>query len=89
MLDVKKIQESVDEAYKKYQSTSGGANASYIPFLADIPSDLTVLAVVTADGVVISAGDSEYRFAIESLSKLCTLALALEELGPSESPRII
>ncbi|HEO9718357.1 TPA: glutaminase A [Morganella morganii subsp. morganii] len=84
MLDINKIQNAVDEAYEKYQLSSGGVNASYIPFLADIPSDLTALAVVTVDGAIISAGDSEYRFAIESLSKLCTLALALEELGPKE-----
>lgn len=82
MLDIQKIQDAVNFAYQKYQPTSGGANASYIPFLADIPSELTALAVVTTEGTIISAGDHDYRFAIESLSKLCTLALALEELGP-------
>lgn len=82
MQDINEIQDAVNKAYKEFEATTGGENASYIPFLADIPSDLSALAVVTRDGDIITAGDSEYRFAIESLSKLATLALVLEESGP-------
>ena len=39
------------------------------------------VAVVTAQGDIISSGDADYRFAIESISKVCTLALALEDIG--------
>ncbi|XPE66590.1 glutaminase [Shigella flexneri] len=39
------------------------------------------MAIVTSDGNIYSAGDSDYRFALESISKVCTLALALEDVG--------
>lgn len=81
MLDLKHIQSTVDQAYSEYSKAPGGANADYIPFLANIPSDLAALAVVTASGDIISSGDIHYRFAIESISKVCTLALALEDWG--------
>ncbi|WP_181949243.1 glutaminase, partial [Klebsiella pneumoniae] len=53
-----------------------------IPFLANVPGQLAAVAIVTCDGKVYSAGDSDYRFALESISKVCTLALALEDVGP-------
>ncbi|MGG7358560.1 glutaminase, partial [Escherichia coli] len=39
------------------------------------------MAIVTCDGNIYRAGDSDYRFALESISKVCTLALALEDVG--------
>lgn len=36
---------------------------------------LATVAVVIHDGQIDSCGDSDYRFAIESVSKLCSLAL--------------
>lgn len=83
MLDLKKVQSAVDNAYQQFSKAPGGANADYIPFLANISSDLAALAVVTVQGDVISVGDTQYRFAIESISKVCTLALALEDFGPT------
>ena len=47
-----------------------------------MPGQLAAVAIVTCDGNVYSAGDSDYRFALESISKVCTLALALEDVGP-------
>lgn len=84
MFDKNKIQNAVNEAYNKYHQSPGGENASYIPFLANIPSDLSAVAVVTAQGDMMCAGDADYRFAIESISKVCTLALALEDIGANE-----
>ena len=81
MLDLKTIQSAIDTAHHEFGQMAGGANADYIPFLANIPSDLSALAVVTAKGDILSAGDIHYRFAIESISKVCTLALALEDWG--------
>ena len=81
MPDSEKIQSVVDSAHAQYSKAPGGANADYIPFLANIPSDLAAVAVVTAQGQCASAGDAQYRFAIESISKVCTLALALEDMG--------
>lgn len=73
---------TVNEVYERHYQAPGGQNASYIPYLARVPSDLCAVAVMTPDGVVAKAGDDDYRFAIESISKVPTLALALEDIGP-------
>ncbi len=81
MRDFEAVQAAVQAAYQAHGQAQGGANANYIPFLADIPSHLSAIAVVTAAGQVATAGDAQYRFALESISKVCALALALEDWG--------
>ncbi|ELM3738134.1 glutaminase, partial [Edwardsiella piscicida] len=81
-LDAQRLQQAVDAAHAQYATQAGGKNADYIPYLASVPSQLAAVAVVTRDGAVYCAGDSDYRFALESISKVCTLALALEDVGP-------
>ncbi|KGQ70003.1 glutaminase [Chelonobacter oris] len=78
---MKELQQAVAKAYAQHAQAHGGRNADYIPYLADVPPQLAALAVVTAEGEVFSAGDADFAFAIESISKVCTLALALEEKG--------
>ena len=79
MLEHDAIQSAVNNAYQAFSKEDGGKNADYIPFLAGVDSSLSGLAVVTASGEIFTAGDTAYRFAIESISKVCTLALALED----------
>lgn len=81
-IDTKALKEAVQAAYAQHHAAPGGENASYIPYLANVPSTLSGLAAVTVDGDVLAAGDSDFQFAIESISKVCTLALALEDVGP-------
>lgn len=81
-IDLQRVQQAASDAFSQYSTFSGGENASYIPFLANVPGELAALAIVTVDGDVISQGDAQYRFALESISKVCTLALALEDVGP-------
>jgi glutaminase len=81
-LDMQALQAAVNAAHADYGKLAGGANASYIPYLASVPSSLAGVAVVAVDGRVARAGDTEYGFAIESISKVLTLALALEDVGP-------
>src|SRR5215467_10151529 len=76
------VQDAVNEAFKKFKSNTEGANADYIPELAKVDSNLYGIAVVTADGQTITAGDVDKAFSIQSISKVFTLALAMEELGP-------
>lgn len=78
----KKLQALVDDAYHRYRLLEGGEKASYIPYLACVPSELAALVVVTAQGEVYQAGDNHYPFAIESISKVATLALLMEDVGP-------
>ena len=76
------LQDNVITAYKIAKQTSGGNNADYIPFLAKVPSELIGVAIVTADGQVFKHGDTDYKFALESISKVFTLALVMEKIGP-------
>ncbi|MEF9994959.1 MAG: glutaminase A [Burkholderiaceae bacterium] len=83
-IDPQVITTAVNDAYSRFATATGGANASYIPYLASVPSTLAGLAVVTVAGDVFKVGDTDYAFAIESLSKVFSLALALEDVGPDE-----
>ena len=76
------ISAAVKKAHAAALNRAGGRNADYIPFLAEVPSDLCGVAVATADGAVFEAGDARFEFAIESISKVFTLALVTEEIGP-------
>lgn len=84
MVDAQHYAAVVKASHEAAASLQGGANASYIPYLASVPSHLSGLTLVLTDGQVFSEGDSDYQFAIESISKVATLALALEQHGPAE-----
>src|SRR5262249_52872615 len=53
------VQAAVNEAYEKFKSNSEGKNADYIPELAKVDSKLYGIAIVTADGQVVTAGDAD------------------------------
>jgi glutaminase len=72
----------VTEAYEKFRNEMGGKNADYIPVLAQVDSKLFGVAVATTDNQVLSIGDTNYAFSIQSISKVFSQALAMEELGP-------
>ncbi|MDH4013458.1 MAG: glutaminase A [Chromatiales bacterium] len=75
------LQRLVDEAHAKYKDLKDGKNADYIPILATIPSELFGVAIALPDGTVFTAGDVDYRFAIESTSKPFTAALVMQQYG--------
>jgi len=58
-----------------------GKVASYIPELAKIDPKKFGIVVVSNDGSIASAGDSEMPFSIQSISKVFTLTLALGKVG--------
>jgi len=76
-----RVEAAVREAYEKFRSDTGGKNADYIPYLAQVDSKLFGIAAVTTDNQVFELGDVKYSFSIQSISKVYTLALAMEELG--------
>jgi glutaminase len=78
------VQAAVDEAYEKFKSNQDGKNADYIPELAKVDPNLYGIAIVTADGQSVTKGDVDQAFSIQSISKVFSLALAMEELGPAE-----
>lgn len=80
-IDKSLLEKVVAEAHAANRTLKGGANASYIPYLASVPSDLFGVAVVTTEGEVFTAGDAKFEFAIESISKVFSMALAMEQAG--------
>ena len=78
------VRQIVNEAYEKYKGETRGKNADYIPYLAQVDPKLFGIAVVTTDNRVITVGDVNYSFSIQSIAKVFTLALALEESGPDQ-----
>jgi len=75
------LKAAVNEAYSMFKSDTSGKNADYIPYLAKVDSKLFGIAVVTTDNKVYTLGDIDYAFSIQSISKVFTLALAMEEHG--------
>src|SRR3974390_1658252 len=71
-----------DEAYMKFRGDTGGKNADYIPVLAKVDPKLFGIGIISTDNQTYSRGDVQYFFSIQSISKVFTLALALNELGP-------
>src|SRR3954469_21145744 len=69
----------VDEAYRLFRNDTGGKNGDYIPYLGKVDSKLFGIAVVTTDNKVHTLGDVDYLFSIQSISKVFTLALAMQE----------
>ena len=78
------VEAVVREAFEKFKSDTGGKNADYIPYLAQVDSKLFGIAIVTTDNQTLSMGDIKYAFSIQSISKVFSQALAMEELGPDK-----
>lgn len=76
------LQSVVDEAYTKHKDLQEGKNADYIPILTTVPSDLFGIVIVTKDGQFFSAGDIDYKFSIQSVSKPFTAALVMSQKNP-------
>lgn len=78
------IKVALDLAYENNKSITSGKNADYIPILAEVPSDLFAIVVVTVDGDVFVKGDIDYNFSIQSISKVFLLASIIEVSGQEE-----
>lgn len=76
------IEKQVREAYAHgYKWLGSGETAGYIPQLKKMDSNLLSLCVVTTDNQCFDTGDAEARFTIQSISKVITLATALQDKG--------
>lgn len=75
------VRAAVNNAYEEVRNASGGTNASYIPYLAQVDPNLFGVTVCLLDGTLISVGDSAHTFGIESVSKVPTAILAMREYG--------
>lgn len=86
---VSQIKEIAQEAYEKVKTDTGGKNADYIPYLANIDKNLFGISICLHNGEVIQLGDSEYRFGIESVSKVHTAILVLRQYGAEKLLQMI
>jgi glutaminase len=75
------INAALKAAFEKYKGLKEGANADYIPALAKVDSAIYGIALVTTDGKVYTAGDVKSEVSIQSISKVFTMALVVEEQG--------
>lgn len=75
------VQQSIEEAHRRYQGNSDGANSQVYPALARVPSDLFGICVVGVNGRTYATGDCDYEFSIMSVSKPFVFALICELVG--------
>lgn len=59
-----------------------GETAGYIPALGRVPGDILGAAVCDLKDRVVEAGDTGHKFTLQSISKIFSLILALEDCGP-------
>ena len=83
-IDNATVREAVQQAYERCKNETGGKNADYIPYLANVPSTLFGIAACLPDGEVIAVGDTDYKFGIESVSKVPTAILAMNQYSAQE-----
>lgn len=81
-LTISEIRQAAEYAYNAASSVSGGENAHYIPYLANVDPKLFGLSVTLTDGTCINFGDTDYKFGIESVSKVPTAILAMIQHTP-------
>jgi glutaminase len=75
------FQSFLNELYQKHKSLNEGQVASYIPELAKMNPDCFSICVATVDGQFFEVGDSQQLFTIQSISKVFTYGMALEDQG--------
>src|SRR3954464_411515 len=76
-----RVDAAVKAAYDRYRTLEEGKNADYIPALAQVSSAFFGIGVTGGDGKVHEVGDSKELFSIQSISKVFTAALVMQQSG--------
>ena len=85
-ITIQQIKDVAQEAYNLYKDNTDGKNADYIPYLTNIDPKLFGISICLMNGEIIQLGDSQYRFGIESVSKVLTAILVLRQYG---APKVL
>ncbi|WP_110239117.1 glutaminase A [Nocardioides gilvus] len=80
--DRAEVAEAVAQAYEEARANDDGDVADHIPSLAEVDPDLFGICVTHVDGGCHDAGDAEFEFSIQSISKAFVYALVSEAYGP-------
>jgi glutaminase len=75
------INAALNAAQAKYKDLKEGANADYIPALAKVDPNIYGIALVTVDGKVYTSGDIKSEVSIQSISKVFTMAMVMDDQG--------
>src|SRR4051794_35381635 len=78
------VDAAINDAYGRYRTLEEGKNADYIPALAEVSSAFFGIGVLGNDSKVHEVGDSKELFSIQSISKVFTAALVMQESGDSK-----
>jgi glutaminase len=80
-LDEARINAVLKEAYEKFKDDQDGKNADYIKALAEVDPKIFGITLVTPEGKVYEVGDTKAEVSIQSISKVFTAALVMQEKG--------
>lgn len=80
-LTEERINAVLKEAYAKFKDNQEGKNADYIKALAIVDSKIFGITLVTPDGKVYEIGDTKAEVSIQSISKVFTACMVLQEKG--------
>ena len=83
-ISISQIKDAAQEAFDLYKTNTVGKNADYIPYLANINKNLFGISICLLNGQTIQLGDAEYKFGIESVSKVHTAILVLRQYGAQQ-----
>jgi glutaminase len=75
------LQAIVDQLYEQHRGLRGGDVATYIPELQKADPEAFGICLATTEGELLTAGDCDRPFTIQSISKPFTFGMAVEELG--------
>ena len=83
------VQNVIEHIYKDLKNTKGGKNADYIPELKKVNPNSYAISIFTINGESYNVGMYDKEFAIESVSKVFSLALALQSKGLTKLKELI
>lgn len=83
MNEVDAVESALNDAYNKLKGDVSGKVATYIPALANADPKSFGIAITDMQGKSYKIGDSDLPFSIQSISKVLTYALALQDNGRS------
>ena len=76
------LQAAVDAAYAQFKDCDEGKVANYIPILGQADPKLFGICLVTPDGRSFTAGNVTQQVSMQSVSKVFTMALVMQQHGP-------
>ncbi len=84
MPDTAELQHFIEDLHRRFKDNHDGQVATYIPELGKANPDDFGICLTTMDGQVLTVGDCDKEFTIQSICKPFAFQMALEQLGRAE-----